>query len=70
MAVDIGSLSAAEFLMLLNWEGNPPDDPAFDKLRMTPEEWRTMFPAAQTETESEVPPDASPNDPPAAEAPQ
>jgi hypothetical protein len=70
MAVDIGSLSAAEFLMLLNWEGDPPDDPAFDKFRMTPEEWRMMFPAAKFKTESEVLPDANPDDSPAAEAPQ
>ena len=70
MAVDVDSLSAVEFLMMLNYEGNPPDDPAYDKIRMTPEEWRTMFPSAVTKTEEvsddgTVPAD---EDPAAAEA--
>lgn len=46
MAVDVESLTPVEFLMMLNYEGNPPGDPEFDKIRMTPQEWRTMFPSA------------------------
>jgi hypothetical protein len=72
MTVDVEALSPVEFLMLLNYEGNPPPDPAFDKIRMTPEEWRTMFPGAvqgAATPESEEP-DASADHPPAAEAPQ
>jgi hypothetical protein len=76
MTVDVESLSAVEFLMMLNYEGNPPDDPAFDKIRMSPEEWRTMFPAAVATTAEEVPDDAAApadagpgGDPTAAEAP-
>jgi hypothetical protein len=67
MAVDIEALTPVEFLMLLNYEGDPPDDPAFDKIRMTPEEWRTMLSTAPPPTGEEEP-DASPGDPPAAEA--
>jgi hypothetical protein len=75
MAVDVESLTAVEFLMMLNYEGNPPNDPAFDKIRMTPEEWRAMFPSAVVSTE-EVPDDgaapaapAADQDPAATEAP-
>jgi hypothetical protein len=68
MAVDIETLTPVEFLMLLNYEGDPPDDPAFDKIRMTPEEWRTMFPGAAPSSTGEEEPDASPGDPPAADA--
>lgn len=46
MAVDVGSLTMPEFLMMLNWEGNPPPDEAFDKIRMTRKDWETMFPSA------------------------
>jgi len=66
MTVDVESLTMPEFLMLLAWEGNPPDDPAFDNIRMTPEEWRTMFPGAvqqsapDTETEETDAGDAAP----------
>jgi hypothetical protein len=60
MTVDVESLSAVEFLMLLHYEGNPPNDPDLDKIRMSPEEWRAMFPAATTEPTPEEMPDASP----------
>src|SRR3954466_10969212 len=74
MTVDVESLTMPEFLMLLAWEGNPPDDPAFDNIRMTPEEWRTMFPGAvqqsapDAETEETDAGDAAPAPAPRAPA--
>jgi hypothetical protein len=71
MAVDVSSLSAVEFLMLLNYEGDPPPDPAFDKIRMTDDEWRKMFPTArpggdQPDASATTSPEAAPG--PAAQA--
>ena len=54
MSVDVESLTPAEFLMMLNYEGNPPDDPAFDRIRMTPEEWQQMFPRPRVPQQEEA----------------
>jgi len=70
MAVDVESLTPVEFLMLLNYEGDPPPDPAFDKIRMTPEEWRTMFPNARPQGQNNEETDGSADHPTAAPAAQ
>lgn len=58
MAVDIESLSASEFLMLMAYQGNPPPGTDYDKIRMSQAEWDEAFPAAKQPAE-EVPADAA-----------
>jgi hypothetical protein len=66
MAVDIASLSAADFLSLLYYQGSPPPGPEFDAIRTTAQEWAELFPAAAVPPEGE---EADAGDPPAAPAP-
>jgi hypothetical protein len=53
MAVDIEKLSMPDFLALLRYEGKPPPGPEFDAIRMTPQEWDTLFPGAVQREETE-----------------
>lgn len=59
MAVDIESLSASEFLMLMAYEGKPPPGEDYDKIRMSQAEWDQAFPAAVEQPVEEVPTDAA-----------
>jgi hypothetical protein len=46
MSVDIESLTMPDLLTLLSYEGKVPPGPEFDDIRMSPQEWAALFPAA------------------------
>jgi hypothetical protein len=47
--------------MMLAWEGQPPPDPEFDKIRMSRQDWEKMFSGTpEKETDERVDDSAAP----------